>query len=100
MIVDNFDLEGIPVLPTEADPPAIIDAYAVLPRSIFFQRLKAIARRHGQIPQNTSAVQIKQLPPRRPLKSFESCYRHIAKKVLAFSVFEGLNHPFSILRIV
>jgi hypothetical protein len=98
-IVDNFNVERVPVLPTEADSPSVVYPDAVLSLSVLFQRLETIARGHGQIPQNSRAMQIKQLPPRRSLKSSESCYRYIVKQVLGFFVIEGLDHTFSILRM-
>jgi len=99
VIVNNFNVERIPFLPTEADPPSVVYADAVLSFSILFQCFEAIARRHCQIPQNTCAMQIKQLAAHRSLKSFESCYSQIAEQVLGFFAFEGLNHRLSILRI-
>ena len=43
MIIDDFDVVGVPVGPSEADAPLIIDPNAVLAGSISAQLFQAIA---------------------------------------------------------
>jgi hypothetical protein len=49
MVIDDLDVDGASFLPTEADPPLIIDSYAVLARTVAAQRFEAVTRRNAQI---------------------------------------------------
>ena len=54
----------IALLPSKTDPPLIVDAHAVLPRSITGQFLESIARRHTQVIQRGRRVELDQLSQR------------------------------------
>ena len=56
--VDNFNVVCVPFNPAKTNAPLIIDAYAVLPLAITFQRLQPIARRRQQIRYGASLTQI------------------------------------------
>jgi hypothetical protein len=43
MVVDDFDIERLPVLPAKTDTPLIVDSYAVLTCPITTEFLKTIA---------------------------------------------------------
>lgn len=64
MIIDNFHIFGAGIGPPKTDPPLIIDADAVLARTLAAQRLKAIARRHSQIIESGRDFQWSQFAPR------------------------------------
>src|SRR4051794_26962665 len=49
VVVDNFNLPGIPVDPAEADPPLVIDTDAVLPAPIALKCFERIARRRAKL---------------------------------------------------
>jgi hypothetical protein len=57
MIVDNLDFVGIPFSPLETDTPLIIDADAVLARSIPAQLLQPIGWRASQVLQCSGVVE-------------------------------------------
>jgi len=42
MIVDDLDVQGVTVTPPEADPPLLVDPYAVLALAIAPQSLELI----------------------------------------------------------
>ena len=58
MVVHNFNVMGVLALPAEANPPAVVDADAVLAFAVGFQ---VIAGRHAQIQQRTRGVNLRQL---------------------------------------
>jgi len=68
VIVDDLDVEGIPGLPSKADPVPIVDTDAVLTLSISTQRFEMIARRDSQILQRRCSVEDPQLPQGDPLQ--------------------------------
>jgi hypothetical protein len=49
MVVNYFNLVGIPVTPLEANSPTLIDPDAVLALPVSRQLLKTIARRNAEI---------------------------------------------------
>ena len=51
MVVDNLNIKGIPVFPSKADTPLIVDPDAVLSRSITSQGLQTVAGWHADIRQ-------------------------------------------------
>jgi len=44
MVIDDFNLEGVSVVPNKTDPILVVDPDAMLPDSITFQHFKTIAR--------------------------------------------------------
>jgi hypothetical protein len=51
MVTHDLDLEGVTVLPPEADPPLSVDADAELTRAIAGESFQAIARQSAEIVQ-------------------------------------------------
>lgn len=62
MVVHYLDIMGITVLPTEADAPLVIDAYAVLPSPITRELLKTVTGRRAQVHERCGGIQHLQLP--------------------------------------
>jgi hypothetical protein len=56
VVVDDLDILSIPLSPPKTDPPLIVDADAVLPRTIARQLLQAIARRTPKVFQGFSRI--------------------------------------------
>lgn len=63
MIVHNFYIGTIPVLPAKTDAPLLIDTDAVLPFAMPFQDVEAVAWRDQQIVKYRGVVQHAQLAP-------------------------------------
>jgi hypothetical protein len=99
MVINDLNINGAPVFPTEADPPPFVDPYAVLTPAAALQGFQPVAGWGRQVLKNTRAMKVQQLPPRRPLKRLESCHRQIVKQIPGFLVFERLDHEFSVLLI-
>lgn len=49
MVVHNFNVKGIAILPDKADAPLFVNADTVLPGSVSFQGFQPVSRRHAQI---------------------------------------------------
>jgi hypothetical protein len=61
VIVDNLDVESVPVLPLETDTPLLVDPYAVLSLPIAHQPFKLIRRRNHEVAQVSGGVEVFQL---------------------------------------
>lgn len=57
MIVYDFNVVRVSVMPAKADPPLIVDANAVLALSVLGKLLQPIARRHSEVCQSNGPVQ-------------------------------------------
>jgi hypothetical protein len=64
VVIDNLDLVRIALLPAEAYPVLIVDAYAVLALAVAPQRFQPVSVWLPQIVQMRSVVQNLQLSPR------------------------------------
>jgi hypothetical protein len=62
MVVDYLDRIGAVLRPHKTDAPLIVDANAVLPFAIIFQRFEPIGRGYLQINERLSLIQHEQLP--------------------------------------
>jgi len=65
MIVHNLYVVSVAFFPHKTNPPLVIDADAVLPFSVSFQRMKPVAARHAQIHQTFGRMQHQQFSPCR-----------------------------------
>jgi hypothetical protein len=70
VIVCDFNLLGISVLPAKAQAELIIDSDTVLPRPISAEALESISRRYGQFGQIAHPVELIQLSPRDRPEAF------------------------------
>jgi hypothetical protein len=61
MIVHNLCVSDAALRPSKTDPVLSVDPDTVLPRSVFFQRLKMVARRDPQILNGVGVVENEQL---------------------------------------
>jgi hypothetical protein len=68
VIVHDLDILWPAIGPNEADAPLVVDANAVLSRTIPFQLLQPIARGRRQVTQSFGIVQLPQLALRNPLQ--------------------------------
>jgi len=61
VVIDNFNGFGTRCGPAKTKPPLVIDAKAVLTGAVAVQRFESIARRHLQVSQANSNLQLSQL---------------------------------------
>jgi hypothetical protein len=62
MIIGDFDLECIAVMPYEADPELIVDPDAVLSSAVTLERFQAIAGENRKIRKHRSGMNLDELP--------------------------------------
>ena len=62
MIVGDFDLVALAIVPHEADAPLVVDPDAVLTRPLPLQGFQAIRRRNAQVVESLGRVEHSQLP--------------------------------------
>jgi hypothetical protein len=92
MVIHNFDLVRAR-FPAETNPPLIIYADAVLSDALSTERLQAVSRGHSQVRQLRRGIQLKQLPPRRPLDIRRQPSREFpAEHPLRLPAPEALDH--------
>jgi len=60
MIINDLNVSGLIFNPLEADAPLVINADAVLPRPLYFQLLKTIARGSKQVSNVFGIIQVDQ----------------------------------------
>jgi len=61
VVVEDLNIEGVAVLPAEADPPLIVDTDIVLFLTISRESLESVTRRHPQIRQGLGRVENQEL---------------------------------------
>ena len=67
MIVHYCNVVRLAVPPGEANPPLIIDPYAVLPGSISSESFETITRRNAEFSEPLRGVEVEQLATRHTL---------------------------------
>ncbi len=93
MIVDNFHVFHITIVPNETDPPLIIDANAMLAKSITLQSFESVAGRYTQLAQRLCSMQHPQLPQCNPLNIMGQFARKLTLKDLCrFRILETAYH--------
>ena len=92
MVIHNFDIVGVAALPSKAYSPLIIDADAVLPLSVVFQRFKLIAGRLPQILKGSSAMQVEKFAPRLPFEGLKTGNSTIIKESSGIATSKRFDH--------
>jgi hypothetical protein len=60
MIVGDFNVKGVAILPAETDSILIVNSDAILPGSVSLQSLQPVCRRRCQIPKLFRAIDLDQ----------------------------------------
>ncbi len=60
MVIDDFDLIGVPIAPGEADPPLVVDPDAVLPGPVSSQRFEPVAADLRQVMETGRRVEARE----------------------------------------
>jgi len=90
MVVHDFDLGSVAVLPDETHTETVVDADAVLPGPVFLECLKVEARAF-EIVQRGGRVQDSQLPVRGLGNRFKPARSEAVKDPLGVGVLEALD---------
>src|SRR5699024_3006764 len=63
VVIDDFNIEGITIMPAETNAKLIVDANAVLASTVAFERLQPMARRNTRKVVCRRRVQLHQFAP-------------------------------------
>lgn len=61
MVIHNFNVKSVAVLPVETDPPLVVDANAELTGAVPFEQFQTVPRRQAQIGQLARAMKLREL---------------------------------------
>jgi hypothetical protein len=92
VIIRNLHVVSVSVAPHKTNTPLLVDAYAVLPRTVTFQLMKSDTRRHSQIRQTLGRVQQQKLSSRWLSNVHELTNILIVEKPLRVGALEGPYH--------
>ncbi|HEU0050011.1 MAG TPA: hypothetical protein VFQ43_20650 [Nitrososphaera sp.] len=92
VIIRNLHVVSVSVAPYKTNTPLVVDAYAVLPRTVTFQLMKSVTRRHSQIRQTFGRVQHQKLSSRWLANVHELTNILIVEKPLRVGALEGPYH--------
>lgn len=92
MIIDDRNLFGSGISPSEDDAPLIVNSDRVKPFEISAQGLKAIAWRHPQILKGLRLIHLDQFPQRHPSDPRKSTVRLFLEKLFRIAIGKRLNH--------
>jgi hypothetical protein len=67
MIIHDFHVPGVAIVPAKADSPLVVHANAVLAQPVVLERLKTISRRRPEFVQRPGGIEDEQLASCNPL---------------------------------
>src|SRR5580704_3734746 len=92
VIICNLHVVGVSVAPHKTDTPLVVYADTVLPRTITFQLMKSVTRRHSQICQTFGRVQHQKLSSCRLSNVHKLTNILVVEKPLRVGALEGPYH--------
>jgi hypothetical protein len=92
VVVHNFYIKGISVLPAKANPPLIIDSDTVLSFAIAFQSFEPVTGRDLEFVKALCLVQVQELPAGDPFNGPIPRHVLVAEQGLGPGVAEGTDH--------
>jgi hypothetical protein len=92
VIVHDLNFVSIPLAPTEAKTPLVVNSDTLLPLPLPAQGFQAVPRRRCQIAQFRGAVQLPKLASRDALDSLKAAARLPAVKSPGFRAAERPDH--------
>jgi len=72
VVIHDLSVVRIAVTPREADAPLVVDSNAICARTVAFQQLQLVSRKHAKIFQLQCPMQVRKLPPRGPFDGLKS----------------------------
>jgi hypothetical protein len=98
VVIGNLDIKSMSILPSETDPILVVDADAVLTRSITLRRLKPICWWRRKIPEFIRAVDLNQPSKRQAGNSLKCPDSPLLEDRLSILIPKGTDQTTSILR--
>lgn len=101
MVVHDFDMVRIALMPAKADAPLVVNADAVLAFSVAFERFQPVRRRNPQLIEIGDVIEHAQFTARDVLDiARQAARRRTCPDFLDFLVGKGVNHGATITRFV
>jgi hypothetical protein len=97
MIIDNFDLEGIAVMPFKTNPPLLVDGYGILSFPVTSQSMKSVSRIQHQSIQAWRSMQNHQPLSGLPFERLESPDSSVIEKFFSISAGKRFDHTDKVL---
>jgi len=98
MIIDDFDVEGVAVMPLKTNAPLSVDADGVLSLPVTSKSMKLVSRIQHQSFQARGSMQNHQPLSRLPFERLESPDSSVIKKLLGISASKRFYHTPKVLR--
>jgi hypothetical protein len=98
MVVGNFDVESIPLIPAEADAILIVDPDAVLPLAASRERFQPVSGEQCQVAERACPVQVEQLAKRDPFYAMKLFREPLPKDLFRLSISKRANHGYIVYR--
>jgi hypothetical protein len=93
VVINYFDIKGVPIFPPETDTPLVIDSDTVLPCPIPLELLQAVAGRRTQIIERVGGMKNNELTEHSAVKiSWKTPHWLPREETLGIPVRETLNH--------
>lgn len=100
VVIYDFNVFNVSVVPCEADSPFVIDSDAMLTLPVTLERFQTVAGGNPQVIEDCGPVQHSQLPKGTPLNvSGEPGRRDTIEEAFRVRVFEAPNHVSMVLRL-
>lgn len=98
MVINNLNLKGVSIVPTEAKTILVVDSDTVLPPAIAFQRFELVPREACQIAQCDRPVQLEQFADCDFFDGLKFLRKLLAEYLFRFDASETSDHIFILYR--
>ena len=92
MIVHDFHVRRVAICPHKAEAVLIVDANAVLPLPVSFERFQVVAGERGQILHGFRFVECREFPLGGPFNDLIFPGEFVVEELLGFGVPKRANH--------
>jgi len=92
MVIDDFDIVGIAIVPCKADAPLLVDPDCILSLPVSSESVKPVPWIQHQRLQAGSSMQDHQPLSRLPLKRLKSSNASVVKKLLSVPAGKRFDH--------
>lgn len=92
MVVNDFDIKRMTILPSKAQPPLIVDADAVLARTVPAKGFEAVPGRNAQIIERRRGGQHRQFPASGSLNGTKPPHESILGQLLGITTAKAADH--------
>ena len=95
MVIHDFNIEGISVLPAKADPPLVVNADAVLSFAVALECFEPVTGRDLELLKALCLMQVQKLAAGDPLNRPEPWHVLVIEQGVGPGIAEGADHCYS-----